>query len=107
MCDPKKDKEVKREQLVAFLRGHNLDEDRKANMTKIKIDELREKIVEKWEELKPTDCDQCGKFYRYLPDHHITHRCSICSKGMCPDCCTSDKLRTYEESQVKNLLHLI
>ena len=106
----KKDKALKREQLVAglaFLRGHDLSDERKKELKPLKVDMLREKIVEQWEEMKPQDCDNCGHIYSYLPEQNIIYRCSICPKGMCPDCCTSDKLKTYEESQVKKLLHLI
>ena len=106
----KKDKELKQEHLMsglAFLRNHKLDEDMKKALNKFKVEILREKIVEMWEDIKPNNCDNCLKIYRHHPETQIMYRCTMCSKAMCPDCCTSEKLKSHSESLVKNLLHLI
>ena len=106
----KKDKEVKKVQLIAglaFLRGHNLDDNMKKELDKFKVDILRQKVVETWEDMKPNNCDNCGIYYIYHPTEQIKHRCTMCFKAMCHDCCTSENLKSYEESHVRKLLHLI
>ena len=71
----KKDKEVKKEQLVAglaFLRGSALD-DVKSDLNKLKVDDLRTSLVERFEHIRPNTCDKCNTVYMYHTDEEITY----------------------------------
>ena len=96
----KKDKDIKKEQLVAglaFLRGQKLD-DVKKDLTKLKVEELRNMVVTRYEHIRPNKCEKCKDIYRYFTEEHITYRCINCSKGMCPSCCTSESMKKYDEN---------
>ena len=85
----KKDKDIKKEQLIAglvFLRGHKLD-DVKKELTKTKVEDLRHQVVTRCEHMKPNKCGKCQEIYRYSIEEHINYTCILCSKGMCPTCC--------------------
>lgn len=101
MNNLKKDKDIKKEQLMAglaFLRGHKLD-DVKKELTKTKVEDLRHQVVTRYEHMKPNKCDKCQEIYRYSIEEHINYRCILCAKGMCPTCCTTENIGNNDMTQ--------
>ena len=55
-----------------------------------KVEELTTKLIEKFNLLLPDICKQCSRIYvPDLLDSGVT--CFLCTKSMCPDCCSHHK----------------
>ena len=78
---------VKKDELVAtlgFLNGLNFEE-ANTEYKKILMDDIRSKVIDKFNTLKPRNCDICRCIYNDLegPD---CMECFICDKRICPSC---------------------
>ena len=52
----------------------------------IKVDALKDMLVDKYLMMSPSICNRCEKVYRNY-DNDIGAPCFLCEKRLCPDCC--------------------
>ena len=87
----KDDKTLRKEELMAglgFLNNLTFT-DAKKEYTKIKVDDLINKIVETYSLMTPDLCLKCNKIYEAF-NNDLGKKCFICTKRMCSDCVPDD-----------------
>ena len=84
----KADKSLKKDQLLAglgFLFNLSLQE-AKDKFKGIKVDQIQEDIMKKFNLENPDICRACNKIYM-CQDNELGDSCLLCTKKLCPACC--------------------